>query len=169
MSKDRNPNEHVPMLLHQLRRYCLENSTSQHAQISKDFHTLGRQPFDWTAFIKRVDPPVLLCPAGGQAVWKRIPRVKRGNSSTKRIGQDWSLWYYYRERTTRAFHSRDGVSTCTDSTVFVRNSAIIYIAFVEPEYRQRDLGRWPQVIPLMHPYSCDFTVWWRTTNAVANW
>jgi hypothetical protein len=45
----------------------------KHAQISKDFHTLGRQLDSTGPALLNVDPPVLLSSLEDKPSWKRIP------------------------------------------------------------------------------------------------
>jgi hypothetical protein len=111
--------------------------------------------------LKRVDPPVLLCPVGGQAVLEAYARVVKK-----------SFW----RKTKLVKIGRFGITTesgppCPaiqetvhdlyelDPNVMVRTAAIIYM-FVEPDFRHRQMGTLAlQVIPLLHAIqACDFTV-----------
>jgi GNAT superfamily N-acetyltransferase len=110
--------------------------------------------------IKRVDPPVLLCPKGGQAVLEAYTRVKKENSKRTKLVKI-GRFGITTENGPPVLSIQETVADLygLDPNVFVRTAAIIYM-FVEPEHRRRDLGTLAlQVIPLMHSIQgCDFTV-----------
>lgn len=133
------------------------------SRFRKIFMRLAANLIRLDCIIKRVDPPVLLCPKGGQAVLEAYStRVndsngKRSSKKLVKIG-------------------RFGITTETgppmtaiQETVadlygvnpqgLVRTAAIIYM-FVEPEFRHRETGKLAlEVITLIHAFQgCDFTV-----------
>jgi hypothetical protein len=112
------------------------------------------------SIIKRVDPPVLLCPKGGQAVLEAYTRVDNngaGKQKLVKIGR----FGITTESGPPVAAIQDTVHDLygLDPIVMVRTAAIIYM-FVEPEYRHRETGTLAlQVISLMHAIQgCDFTV-----------
>jgi hypothetical protein len=127
----------------------------------KIFTRLAANLIRLDAIIKRVDPPVLLCPKGGQAVLEAYTRVQKGNSSTKTKLVKIGRFGITTENGPPVLSIQETVADLygLNPNVFVRTAAIIYM-FVEPEYRQRDLGTLAlQVIPLIHSIQgIDFTV-----------
>jgi hypothetical protein len=123
--------------------------------VRKIFTRLAANLIRLDSIIKRVDPPVLLCPKGGQAVLEAYTRVNNGK--LVKIG-----------RFGITTESGPPVAAIQDTVhdlyglnpiVMVRTAAIIFM-FVEPEYRHRETGTLAlQVITLMHAIQgCDFTV-----------
>jgi hypothetical protein len=127
----------------------------------KIFTRLAANLIRLDCIIKRVDPPVLLCPKGGQAVLEAYTRVRKSNSSTKTKLVKIGRFGITTENGPPVLSIQETVHDLygLDPNVFVRTAAIIYM-FVEPEYRKRELGTLAlQVIPLMHSIQgCDFTV-----------
>lgn len=126
----------------------------------KIFTRLAANLIRLDSIIKRVDPPVLLCPKGGQAVLEAYTRVKKNNSKRTKLVKIGRFGITTESgppvlSIQETVHDLYGLNP----DVFVRTAAIIYM-FVEPEYRHRELGTLAlQVIPLMHSIQgCDFTV-----------
>jgi hypothetical protein len=115
------------------------------------------------AIIKRVDPPLVMCPRGGQAVLEAYTTVKNPNKKGKRKGKLVKIGRFgiTTESGPPVAAIQDTVSDLygLNPIIMVRTAAIIYM-FVEPEYRQRETGTLAlQVITLLHAIQgCDFTV-----------
>jgi hypothetical protein len=126
----------------------------------KIFTRLAANLIRLDCIIKRVAPPVLLCPKGGQAVLEAYSRVQKSNSKRTKLVKI-GRFGITTENGPPVLSIQETVHDLygLDPNVFVRTAAIIYM-FVEPEYRQRELGTLAlQVIPLMHSIQgCDFTV-----------
>jgi GNAT superfamily N-acetyltransferase len=104
------------------------------------------------------DPPLLLCPRGGQAVLEAFIRT-----STSKYGrlQKIARFGFTTERGPSALPIQESVADIydNDSRILVGVAAIIYM-FVEPEYRKRNVGTMAlEVISLIQAVQyCDFTI-----------
>jgi hypothetical protein len=129
-------------------------------RVRKIFTRLAANLIRLDSIIKRVDPPVLLCPKGGQCVLEAYARVKKDNSKRTKLVKI-GRFGITTENGPPVLSIQETVQDLygLDPNVMVRTAAIIYM-FVEPEYRHREVGTLAlQVITLMHSIQgCDFTV-----------
>jgi hypothetical protein len=119
----------------------------------KIFTRLAAKSFWLDQSYTKSRPSCLVSAPGGQAVWKRIPRVKRGNSSTK----------------TKHKINRFGITTENGPPVFsiqerrkwpdstlmcLSEQRISFTSLSSPSIVNATLGR--RVIPLIPYTGCDF-------------
>jgi hypothetical protein len=116
--------------------------------------------------ILKKEPPLVLCPKGGQAVLEAYYNDNNNNddSSSSSSNDKWTKVGRFGITTQRGPPAQAFQDTIQDlydipSTSMAGVAAIVYM-YVEPQYRKRDMGTLAlQVISLIHAIQgCDFTV-----------